>query len=191
MHGGLLLCTYKIVKIVRAEKPEETPEEPAYEVPESSFDRIRELLIATHEKDRGKRGALTAAMDADGWHETSLLLAVAKALVVRRERLAIERTGQDLWIRETAALVCERNSSWMRLQAGQVAGMIRAALGNRDLALTVAAGVRGRLDSNIVECLVADSVDYKSSFEQILDELLDEAAQTVQRKAMAAEFEGL
>lgn len=152
---------------------------------------VRALVMATRARDKESRAERTAGLDITGWVGVSLILAVVKHILVRREKLEMDRVGLELWLSNCAADITESHREWMRLQKSQVVAMLRSGIGDRDLALRVAVERRGRLDSVIVEHLLWASSGRDTLFERELDDVLSEAAAVLSRRALAEAFEGL
>lgn len=159
--------------------PEETPEE-----------LVRALLIGTHHQDRAERKRCTDALDLIEWEGASLLIAAAKTVALSRRETARELKGSALWVQETAKDAAARHAGWLRLQPGQLAGMIRAGLGHHELGTTVSRPVRGRLDSVVLEHLITDSLDYGDDFAEEAGQLLEEAAHSLRRPMVLEELAG-
>ena len=167
------------------------PEALADETPVSDpVDLVRSLIIATYHHDRGERKRCSDALDAEGWDYAVVLLAALKITALERLASTIERVGMTLWLQTSAKDLVHRHSDWMRLVPGQVIAMLRAGLGQHELALIVPKPQRGRLDATVVEFLIEELMDYRGSFNEAFDELLRDALVLTARRAFIEEYEG-
>jgi hypothetical protein len=151
---------------------------------------LRELIISTHRKDKAERRRCTELLDAYDWLGVSVVLAAATQIAVERHKDAINVAGREEWVKLFAAEMAQQHSDWMRVQAGQIAGMLRSTFGNIRLALTVNKPTRCRLQATMVQYLIADSLEFRDVFEDELDEVLEEATTLASRRAFLDEFEG-
>ncbi len=151
---------------------------------------VRDLIIATYHHDRDERKRCSDILDEQGWDSAVVLLAALKITALERLSSAIERVGTALWIQTAAKALVERHSDWMRLVPGQIVAMLRAGLGQHELALIVPKPQRGRLDATLVEFLVEELMDYRGSFNEAFDELLKDALVLATRRAFIEEYEG-
>jgi hypothetical protein len=151
---------------------------------------VRELIIATHSKDKEVRRRCTEALDSQEWLDVSVLLAAAVQVAVERHKDAINVAGREEWVKLFATEMARHHSDWMRLQIGQLTGMLRSAFGNVRLALTVQKPTRCRLQATMIEFLVTDSMELRDVFADELDDVLYDAAILASRRAFLDEFEG-
>lgn len=150
---------------------------------------VRELVMATYKHDRDARVLLAEALDADDWKGASLLLAAAKQVAVERHRKEIEKQGLDSWVQSVAHDAVRRHQDWMRLRHGQIAAMLRSALGDHDLAFALPADLRGRLDATVLEHLIAMRLAPWDSFTEELGDVLAEAERLASLRTFIEEFE--
>jgi hypothetical protein len=151
---------------------------------------VRGLVIATYNHSRDERKRYSDLLDAEGWDYAVVLLAALKITALERLASTIERVGPTLWLQTAAKELVHRHSEWMRLVPGQIVAMLRAGLGQHELALTVSKPQRGRLDATVVEFLVEELMDYRSSFNEAFDEVLKDALVLTSRRAFIEEYEG-
>jgi hypothetical protein len=158
--------------------------------PVDPSDVVRSLVIATYHHDRDERKRCSDVLDADGWGYAVVLLAALKITALERLNSTIERVGTSLWVQTAAKELVHRHSEWMRLVPGQIVAMLRAGMGQHELALIVPKPQRGRLDATVVEFLVEELMDYRGSFNEAFDELLKSALVLTSRRAFIEEYEG-
>ena len=151
---------------------------------------VRSLVIATYHHDRDERKRCSDLLDEQGWDYAVVLLAALKITALERLSSTIERVGTALWIQTAAKDLVSRHSEWMRLVPGQIVAMLRAGLGQHELALIVPKPQRGRLDATLVEFLIEELMDYRGSFTEAFDELLKGALVLSTRRAFIEEYEG-
>lgn len=151
---------------------------------------LRELIIATRHKDMESRRRLTGELDAQQWCDVSIVLGAATQIAVGRHNEAVVVTGREEWVKLFGQEMINHHADWMRLQPGQITGMLRSAFGNIRLALTVPKSTRCRLQATMVEYMITASLELRDIFEDELDDVLQEARVLASRRAFADEFEG-
>lgn len=164
------------------------PQDP--EAVEARMQLLRELIIATHRKDKEARRTLTAALDEQQWADVSIVIGAATQIAVNLHHDAIVVAGREEWVKLFGQEMINHHSDWMRLQAGQITGMLRSTFGNIRLALTVPKATRCRLQVTMVEYMVTASLELRDIFEDELDDVLLDAMTLASRRAFIDEFEG-
>jgi hypothetical protein len=160
------------------------------EAVEARMQLLRELIIATHRKDKDARRQLTAALDEQQWSDVSIVVSAATQVAVKLHHDAIVVAGREEWVKLFGQEMMNHHADWMRLQAGQITGMLRSTFGNIRLALTVPKSTRCRLQVTMVEYMITASLELRDIFEDELDDVLTEAVTLASRRAFVDEFEG-
>jgi hypothetical protein len=168
--------------------PDIAPDEPA--VGGAAADLLRAMAFATFKKNKDERKRCGDELDAIEWAEASILLAAAKEVALLRHKNDIDEIGVDAWVEATAKALVAHHSDWMRLQAAQVAAMLRSGLGKRGLALSVPKPTRGRFDITIVSYLIQTKMQLRDEFSSEFDDVLIDADQLRTRRSFAEDFEG-
>lgn len=168
--------------------PDIAPAEPAVGGPAAEL--LRAMAFGTFKKNKDERKRCGDELDVLEWAEASILLAAAKEVAIQRHREDIDAVGVDAWIDKTAKALVAHHSDWMRLQAPQIAAMLRAGLGKRGLALAVPKPTRGRFDVTIVSYLIQTKMQLRDEFSEEFNDVLIDADKLRGRRTFLEDFEG-
>lgn len=154
-----------------------------------ALDAARRLLNATYTHDRDGRARICEEISAHSWSEVALLLAASKHVLIEKASPLIERQGREDWISETANKILASHADWVRLRRGQMVAMLRAGLGDHQLATTVSAEVSARADSFVVQTLLERKLDRYDNVPEAIDDLLSDAELLTRRRAFMEDFD--
>jgi len=157
---------------------------------DAQIELIKAMVIGTYKKDKDARKRCGDELDAVEWSHASVILAAAKEVAVLRHKADIDDMGVEAWVAKLSNELVRHHADWMRVQQGQVAAMLRSALGKRQLAFGVPKPTRGRLDATVLQYVIEASLEMRDVFAEELDDVLFDAMILRSRRAFADDFEG-
>jgi hypothetical protein len=170
--------------------PDTSPVLDEQEAVDAQIELLKAMVIATFTKDIGERKRCGEALDALEWSHSIVILAAAKEVAMTRHKADIDDMGVEAWIAKISHELVRHHADWMRLQQGQIAAMMRSALGNRQLVFGVPRPTRGRLDVTVLQYVIESSMELRDVFAHELDDVFVDAMVLRSRRAFADDFEG-